>query len=90
MPIEPYKKGADLIKLRLRYKKSPKWHIYTNGSWLTAPQDLHQELFKFIRYVYIPLRRDYEASGWGQDGLLKTVVQTWLSKLTSIKRHNYS
>lgn len=81
--------GADEIRLRLRYKKTDVWQVFTNGTWNTAPSDIHSELSKFIRYVYVPMRRDHEVSGWGDNGLLKTAVEAWVRHHTS-KRDSIS
>lgn len=45
--------------------------------------DFHGELTKYVRYVYVPLRRDHEVSGWGAGGLLKAAVEAWLEHHTS-------
>lgn len=71
------------IRARLKYKKNPVWQVLAKGIWIVAPADLHSELAKYIRYVYVPLRRDYEVSGWESGGLLKAAVQAWLENHTS-------
>jgi len=81
--------GSSEIKIRLRYKKSAIWQIYSSGGWASAPMDFHDELKKYIRYVYIPLRRDHEISGWGEQGLLKSSVEAWVDHHTS-KRDSIS
>lgn len=75
--------GASEVKARLRYKKSPSWQVLSHGEWVSAPSDLHVELGKFVRYVYVPLRRDHEVSGWGAGGLLRAAVEAWLEHHTS-------
>lgn len=81
--------GAPEVRARLRYKKIATWQVFDNGSWITAPQDLHAELGKYVRYVYVPLRRDHEVAGWESGGLLKTAVEAWLEHHTS-KRDSIS
>lgn len=75
--------GATEIRARLRYKKVATWQVFDNGNWTTAPQDLHAELGKYVRYVYVPLRRDHEVAGWKTGGLLRTAVEAWLEHHTS-------
>lgn len=70
------------IRARLRYRKVATWHVFSDGQWLAAPNDLHTELKKIVRYVYVPLRRDHEVSGWGDQGLLKAAVEAWVHKHT--------
>ena len=74
---------AKTVRARLRFKKNPIWQIFSNGKWLPAPPDLHDELGRFIRYVYVPLRRDHEVAGWGSAGLLREAVDAWLQHHTS-------
>lgn len=71
------------VRVRLRYKKSAVWQIFANGEWEVAPADLHEQLSAHIRYVYVPLRRDHEVSGWTEDGLLRTAVEAWVKHHTS-------
>jgi predicted ATP-dependent endonuclease of OLD family len=71
------------IIFRLRYKKSPIWQVYSSGTWQALQADWCDELRKFIKYVYVPLRRDHEVSGWGDNGLLKSVVDAWMLSHTS-------
>jgi putative ATP-dependent endonuclease of OLD family len=71
------------IRIRLRYKKTVVWQVFTGGTWTNAPPDLHSELSNYINYVYVPMRRDHEVSGWGDDGLLKTAVEAWVRHHTS-------
>ncbi len=75
--------GSSDIRVRLRYKRTPSWQIWSDGAWKTAPTDLHTELSKYIRYVYVPLRRDHEVSRWGTGGLLQKAVEAWLEHHTS-------
>lgn len=75
--------NADVVRVRLKYKKSDVWQIYHGDAWVAAPADLHAELAKFITYVYVPLRRDHEVAGWGDNGLLKKAVEAWLINHTS-------
>jgi energy-coupling factor transporter ATP-binding protein EcfA2 len=75
--------GSDEVRVQLRYKKTPVWQIFVQGKWQSAPSDLHDELRKHIRYVYVPLRRDHEISSWGADGLLQSAVEAWLRAHTS-------
>ncbi|WP_299561888.1 AAA family ATPase [uncultured Sulfitobacter sp.] len=74
--------GGEEIRARLKYRKSDVWQICDNGTWVTAPGDMHQKLSEHIRYVYIPMRRDHEVSGWSDTGLLKSVVSAWLEQHT--------
>ena len=74
--------GGDEIRARLKYRKSDIWQIFDNGNWVAAPSDMHQKLSEHIRYVYVPMRRDHEVSGWSETGLLKSVVEAWLEKHT--------
>lgn len=74
--------GGDQIRARLKYRKSDTWQIFNNGSWVAAPSDMHQKLSEHIRYVYVPMRRDHEVSGWSDTGLLKSVVEAWLEQHT--------
>ena len=75
--------NVDVVRVRLKYKKSDVWQIYHGDTWVAAPADLHAELAKFITYVYVPLRRDHEVAGWGDNGLLKKAVEAWLVNHTS-------
>lgn len=75
--------GGTEIRTRLKYKKTPSWQVLSEGEWIAAPADLHGELAKYVRYVYVPLRRDHEVSGWGSGGLLKSAVEAWLEDHTS-------
>lgn len=75
--------GAAEFRARLRYKKSPTWQIMAGGEWISAPADFHTELGRFVRYVYVPLRRDHEVSDWGAEGLLRAAVEAWLEHHTS-------
>lgn len=75
--------NTDVVRVRLKYKKSDVWQIYQGDTWIAAPSDLHAELGKFITYVYVPLRRDHEVAGWGDNGLLKKAVEAWLINHTS-------
>lgn len=70
--------GGDTVRARLKYRKSPSWQIFDCGNWVSAPSDFLEELSKYVRYVYIPTRRDHEVSGWSDTGLLKSVVEAWL------------
>lgn len=74
---------GNVIRARLKFRKSPSWQIFVNGNWITAPGDMHETLSEHIRYVYVPMRRDHEVSGWNDTGLLKSVVEAWLQKHTS-------
>lgn len=74
--------GGDAIRARLKYRKSDTWQIFDNGSWVTAPSEMHRKLAEHIRYVYVPMRRDHEVSGWSDKGLLKSVVEAWLEHHT--------
>jgi energy-coupling factor transporter ATP-binding protein EcfA2 len=74
--------GSDTIRARLKYKKTPALQVYDNGDWVTASIDFLIKLSEHIRYVYVPMKRDHEVSGWGDTGLLKSVVETWLKKHT--------
>lgn len=87
--IPRVKANTDEIRLRLRYKSTAAWQVYTEGAWSPAPADLHEELRKYIRYVYVPLRRDHEVSGWSDHGLLQTAVKAWVQHHTS-KRDSIS
>ncbi|MCO2482013.1 ATP-binding protein, partial [Pseudomonas aeruginosa] len=71
------------IRARLKYKKSDVWQIFDGNDWIPAPADFHEELQKYISYVYVPLRRDHEVAGWGDTGLLKRAVEAWLINYTS-------
>lgn len=75
--------GNDRLRVRLRYKTTPSWQIFNAGEWQTAPLELHTELKKYVQYVYVPLKRDHEISGWGSNGLLKSAVEAWLEQHTS-------
>lgn len=75
--------GTSEFKARLRHKNSPSWQVLSGAEWVPAPADLHAELGKFVRYVYVPLRRDHEVSGWGSGGLLRAAVEAWLEHHTS-------
>lgn len=79
----------DEVRIQLRFRKAPIWQIFTHGKWQAAPADLHEQLQAHIRYVYVPLRRDHEISGWGTQGLLQTAVEAWLQAHTS-KRDSIS
>lgn len=72
------KRNSQGVRLRLKYRKSDIWEVYSNGRWTSIPSSFHDELGKFIRYVYVPLRRDHEVSGWGTSGLLKKSVEAWI------------
>lgn len=74
--------GGDVIRARLKYRKSDTWQIFDNGHWVSAPSDMHRKLAEHIRYVYVPMRRDHEVSGWSDTGLLKSVVEAWLEQHT--------
>jgi energy-coupling factor transporter ATP-binding protein EcfA2 len=74
--------GGDEIRARLKYRKSDTWQILDNGTWVTAPSDMHEKLSEHIRYVYVPMKRDHEVSGWSDTGLLKSVVEAWLEQHT--------
>ncbi|MGR3608461.1 MAG: ATP-dependent nuclease, partial [Sulfitobacter sp.] len=74
--------GGNTIRARLKYRKSDTWQIFDNGNWVTAPSDMHRKLAEHIRYVYVPMRRDHEVSGWSDTGLLKSVVEAWLEQHT--------
>ena len=74
--------GGTEIQARLKYKRVEKWEIYNNGKWSLAPTDLHQKLSKHVRYVYVPMRRDHEVSGWKETSLLKSAVEEWLNNHT--------
>jgi putative ATP-dependent endonuclease of OLD family len=75
--------GGSEVRARLKYKKAPGWQVMSEGNWIVAPADFHEELQKYVRYVYVPLRRDHEISGWGSGGLLKAAVEAWLKDRTS-------
>lgn len=75
--------GSTNIRARLKYKKSATWQVFSNDSWVTAPVDLHDQLENYVRYIYVPLRRDHEISGWGSEGLLQSAVGAWLENHTS-------
>ncbi|MBU1691599.1 MAG: AAA family ATPase [Gammaproteobacteria bacterium] len=75
--------GGDEVRVRLRFKRTDSWQVYTNGIWASVASDFHTELRKFISYVYVPLRRDHEISGWGDHGLLQTAVEAWVKHHTS-------
>ncbi len=75
--------GNREVKARLKFRKSAIWQVFENGNWATANGDFHQLLSKHIRYVYVPMRRDHEVSGWNEEGLLRSVVEAWLQKYTS-------
>lgn len=70
--------GSDIIRARLKYRKTALWQVFSNGSWVAAPGNLHEELRRHIRYVYVPLRRDHEISSWGDRGLLQSAVEAWV------------
>lgn len=79
----------DEIRIQLRFRKAAVWQVFSEGKWHPAPTDLHEKLRLHIRYVYVPLRRDHEVSGWGTQGLLQTAVEAWLQAHTS-KRDSIS
>src|SRR5699024_9079082 len=66
--------GGSEVRVRLRYKKVPVWQVHTAGQWTKAPDTLHEDLGRHVRYVYVPLRRDHEISAWGDGGLLNAAV----------------
>jgi putative ATP-dependent endonuclease of the OLD family len=74
--------GTANVRVRLRYKRSAIWQVNTNGAWAKPPDTLHEEIRKFVRYVYVPLRRDHEVSAWGDSGLLQTAVEAWVRSYT--------
>lgn len=74
--------GGAEVRARLKYRRSDTWQICDDGNWVTAPSDMHQKLSEHIRYVYVPMRRDHEVSGWSETGLLKSVVEAWLKQHT--------
>ncbi|MDQ2093740.1 ATP-dependent nuclease [Rhodalgimonas zhirmunskyi] len=74
--------GTDKVRARLKFRKQALWQIYENGSWISAPSDMHALISENIRYVYIPMKRDHEVSAWGDTGLLQHVVETWLETHT--------
>lgn len=75
--------SSDRLKIRLKYKNSQSWQIFSGGEWQAAPPEFHSELKKYVHYVYVPLKRDHEISGWGSSGLLKNAVEAWLERHTS-------
>jgi len=74
--------GGNDVRARLKFRKTSSWQIYEAGAWRPAPNDFHARLSKYIRYVYVPMRRDHEVSGWNDSGLLKVVVEAWLKEHT--------
>ena len=70
--------GGTEVKARSRYKKAAAWQIFANGNWQRAPDNLHDELNKHVRYVYVPQRRDHSVSEWGDTGLLQKAVEAWV------------
>lgn len=76
--LQRVRRGSNLVRLRLKYRKSSVWEIYANGRWNAIPPSFHEELNKFIRYIYVPVKRDHEVSGWGTSGLLRQAVEAWI------------
>jgi predicted ATPase len=70
------------VRARLKYKKTPIWQIFSNGRWDSAPNDLHEELGRYIRYVYIPTSRTDSALAWAKESLLQEAVISWLKNYT--------
>ncbi|UKV12773.1 AAA family ATPase [Thalassospiraceae bacterium SW-3-3] len=70
------------VRARLKYKKTPIWQIFSNGRWDSAPSDLHEELGRYIRYVYIPTSRTDSALAWAKESLLQEAVISWLKNYT--------
>ncbi|WP_250820760.1 ATP-dependent endonuclease [Paenarthrobacter sp. TYUT067] len=77
--IDRVSAGSGEVRARLRYRKTAQWQVLKGRDWVAAPQDLHQELQRFISYAFIPLRRDHHIAGWGPDGLMERVVDAWMA-----------
>ena len=75
--------NSNNVKIRLKYKRTAVWNVFSNGQWITAPPNLHIEIKKAVHYVYVPLQRDHHISGWGDQGLLKRAVEAWVRKQIS-------
>ena len=74
--------GGNTVRARLKYRKSPTWQVFSNGSWNTAQADFHEVLASHIRYVYVPQKRGHEVSSWGGDGVLQAAVEAGLKHRT--------
>lgn len=77
--LERISAGGDEVRARLRYRKTAQWQVFKGREWVAAPNDLQQELQRFISYAFIPLRRDHHIAGWGPDGLMERVVDAWVT-----------
>lgn len=77
--IERVSAGSEEVRARLKYRKTAQWQVLKGRDWVAAPQDLQQELQRFISYAFIPLRRDHHIAGWGPDGLMERVVDAWVA-----------
>ncbi|MCB9797865.1 MAG: AAA family ATPase [Alphaproteobacteria bacterium] len=75
--------GGNEVCLQLRIRKKPGWQVKTSTGWEKASDNLHEELARHVRYIYVPLRRDHEVSAWGEAGLLRTAVETWVRQHTA-------
>jgi len=74
--------GTDRFRARLKYRKQPVWEVHDGTGWNAAPDGMHDELTKAIRFVYVPARRDHEVAGWHQAGLLRRAVESHLAHHT--------
>lgn len=73
----------DRVRARLKYRNSPKWEVHNGRSWQPAVTDLHDELMKFVRFVFVPLGRDHLAVGLGRSSLLRKAVDSYLGHHTA-------
>lgn len=71
--------GAGEVRARLKFKKAPVWELLVKGKWITAPQNLHEELGKHISFALVPVRRDHEVAHDPSRGLLARVVEEWVT-----------
>ncbi|WP_406735956.1 ATP-dependent nuclease [Thioclava sp. GXIMD4215] len=74
--------GGASVRLRLKYRKSDTWEVFSDGGWRAAPQGFHETLQEFIRYVYIPVSRTEKVLSWGQGSILQAAVLSWVKNYT--------
>ncbi|MFP7572361.1 ATP-dependent nuclease [Marivita sp. S2033] len=74
--------GSASVRMRLKYKKSANWEIFSNGTWVAAPVGFHEDLHQFVRYVYIPVSRTETVLSWAHDSILKAAVMSWVKNYT--------
>lgn len=79
--------GAAAFRARLKCRKTPAWQIFTEGQWVQAPSDFHQQISRHIRYVHIPIERTSKALSWSQDSILQAAVLSWVKEYTKNRDH---